>query len=589
MTISATNTRKNFTGNGVLDTYPGDDVVDWVALDGYPYRGGRGDFYSTFKPDYDLVVSALNKPLMIAETSISEWNDETKSITLSDILTQQLPNNFPRVKGLVWFDEIDCNGINYSIMTAQGPLSQQAFRDGVASNYYATNSFQWLDTSPIPVSEVAILLAIPSTPTPTFSPTPTATVTPTMTPTLTPTPTSTPEPTFTPTATPTSTFTSTPTWTATTSPTSTPTRTESNTSTPTSTRTATPTLTVARFPDFAENLLANPGFESAATGYLPEGWTVPSYSDAAQLVLDAHSGAHALQHESDSGSSYVVYQDVLALEGQSYSFVGWVNVSRTNGYPRLTLQLLAMNRYNGVLETVTLGSVQSLTYGWQEVRVPSVTVPSTTAKLRLVMKLENLKGTILVDDLILVRASVPLPTPSTDPTPTSADDATPTSTPTASPAPSTSPGGNSLENSSFQFSLERGWHVPPWATAMALVAPVAFDMDGRSLLLRSAGSSFTIDQDVSVDPGERYLLTGWVRLPQLSGGACRIELQPLNRHGGNVGRASTYLLSQSNQAWESFSVGSIIPPGASQLRIQLKSDRLRGTAYLDALELLRVD
>gem|GEM_PF-4423581 len=54
------------------------------------------------------------------------------------------------MKALVWFDEIDCEGVNYSIMTDWGPLSQQAFRRALGSSYYLGNSSLDLDSSPIP-------------------------------------------------------------------------------------------------------------------------------------------------------------------------------------------------------------------------------------------------------------------------------------------------------------------------------------------------------------------------------------------------------------------------------------------------------
>jgi len=126
-------------GNGageVMPTYPGDDYVDWVALDGYPFRNGRGDFEATFGPDYDLLTARVQKPIMIAETSVESWSDELKAQWIRDILLHQIPARFPRLKALVWFDEKDTNGADFSILQDQGPLSQAAFREGVASSRY---------------------------------------------------------------------------------------------------------------------------------------------------------------------------------------------------------------------------------------------------------------------------------------------------------------------------------------------------------------------------------------------------------------------------------------------------------------------
>lgn len=144
----------------IMPTYPGDSYVDWVALDGYPYRGGRGDFADTFGPDYDLLSSQVSKPIMIAETSLESWNDEQKASWISDILSNQLPNRFPKVKALVWFEEKDTDGIHYSILEEKGPLSRAAFRDSVSTHYYASNHYGDLSVSPIPPPDSARLPSI---------------------------------------------------------------------------------------------------------------------------------------------------------------------------------------------------------------------------------------------------------------------------------------------------------------------------------------------------------------------------------------------------------------------------------------------
>ncbi|TAK34071.1 MAG: hypothetical protein EPO21_10840 [Chloroflexota bacterium] len=134
----------------IMDTYPGDEYVDWVALDGYPFRGGRDDFVDTFGTDYDLLASSLSKPIMIAETSLESWSDELKAERIHDILGQQIPSRFPKVKALVWFDEKNTEGVDFSILQDQGPLSREAFREEVASPYYAANDYATLNTTPIP-------------------------------------------------------------------------------------------------------------------------------------------------------------------------------------------------------------------------------------------------------------------------------------------------------------------------------------------------------------------------------------------------------------------------------------------------------
>jgi hypothetical protein len=83
---------------------------------------------------------------MIGETSSTELGGSKKD-WIANALTYQLPNAFPNVKALVWFNWND-QGTDWVIETS--PAAQQAFADGIASAYYAGNEFANLDTSPIP-------------------------------------------------------------------------------------------------------------------------------------------------------------------------------------------------------------------------------------------------------------------------------------------------------------------------------------------------------------------------------------------------------------------------------------------------------
>ncbi len=134
----------------VMPTYPGDEYVDWVALDGYPYSGGHEDFAETFGGDYELLTSRLSKPIMIGETSLESWSDDLKAERIHDILGNQVPTRFPKVKALVWFDEKDTDGVDLSILKERGPQSRDAFRAEIASHYYASNQYGDLDFAPIP-------------------------------------------------------------------------------------------------------------------------------------------------------------------------------------------------------------------------------------------------------------------------------------------------------------------------------------------------------------------------------------------------------------------------------------------------------
>ncbi|TAK35513.1 MAG: hypothetical protein EPO21_05750 [Chloroflexota bacterium] len=110
-----------------MPSYPGDEYVDIIGLDGYP----SDDFYSAFKEDYDE-LSTLGKPLIIAETSTSIFSDSARAAYVRNLLTYELPIRFPNFQALVWFSERGWD----DLLALEYPLTLQAFREGIASSYY---------------------------------------------------------------------------------------------------------------------------------------------------------------------------------------------------------------------------------------------------------------------------------------------------------------------------------------------------------------------------------------------------------------------------------------------------------------------
>ena len=147
----------NVVGDGVdaqLDHYyPGKDYVDWLCMDGYnwgenPARPDKWKSFSTvFGKTYDrLRKLAPDKPIMIGEVSATEVGG-SKAEWIGKMLDDELPNDFPAVKALVWFNW-DTDGMDWVIESSQH--AQQAFAAGIASSYYSSGRFDAIDTSPIP-------------------------------------------------------------------------------------------------------------------------------------------------------------------------------------------------------------------------------------------------------------------------------------------------------------------------------------------------------------------------------------------------------------------------------------------------------
>ncbi len=84
--------------------YPGDDVVDWIGMDGYNWGstqswGGWRNLDDIFRPLYD--VFAGRKPLMISETASAEHGGDKAAWI--DSLSDTLAQRFPAIRALVWF------------------------------------------------------------------------------------------------------------------------------------------------------------------------------------------------------------------------------------------------------------------------------------------------------------------------------------------------------------------------------------------------------------------------------------------------------------------------------------------------------
>ena len=136
----------------LANVYPGAAYVDWVAMDGYNFGAEQGNkwtpFADVFGPTYkELLRLAPGKPMMIAETASSEKGG-SKAAWIKDALEIQLPQHFPEVKAIVWFNWNAEPGRTWLIESSLP--AQEAFRAAIGKPVYATNTFATLTTSPIP-------------------------------------------------------------------------------------------------------------------------------------------------------------------------------------------------------------------------------------------------------------------------------------------------------------------------------------------------------------------------------------------------------------------------------------------------------
>lgn len=121
--------------------YPGSSYVDWIGMDGYNWSTIDGHQWQTFsqvfQPTYlDVLSMNLNKPLMIAETA-SAGSGASKAAWITDAFSVQIPQVFPAIKAVIWFDEN--KETDWRIESS--PASLQAFIKAIASNIYLSNQF----------------------------------------------------------------------------------------------------------------------------------------------------------------------------------------------------------------------------------------------------------------------------------------------------------------------------------------------------------------------------------------------------------------------------------------------------------------
>lgn len=113
--------------NSIDAYYPGDDCVDWLAMDGYNWGTARDwsrwqDFHDLFAPAYASLTALSSNPLMIAETASTECGGD-KSRWIKEAF-HAIHSHFQRVSVVVWFDvDKECDW-----RIASSPNSLRAFR-----------------------------------------------------------------------------------------------------------------------------------------------------------------------------------------------------------------------------------------------------------------------------------------------------------------------------------------------------------------------------------------------------------------------------------------------------------------------------
>lgn len=117
--------------------FPGDDYVDYTALDGYNWgTAGIGvnrwqTLEQVFASSYAQLEKMSSKPVIITEISSSEIGGD-KGGWIKEGFLKTIPQKFPRVQAVVWFDRNQEE--DWRIDSSTGSLN--AYREVVASSLY---------------------------------------------------------------------------------------------------------------------------------------------------------------------------------------------------------------------------------------------------------------------------------------------------------------------------------------------------------------------------------------------------------------------------------------------------------------------
>lgn len=142
--------------NDVLRYYPGDDVVDWLSIDGYNWGSNYSftrwkSFDETFSYQYVKMVTAIpNKPVMLAEVSSAEAHDvpdpdwgqdgddsdamESKEAWTADMLSR-IQENYSAIKSIVWFNT---NKELSWALNQDGNTGLNAYNSAVVGDYFGS-------------------------------------------------------------------------------------------------------------------------------------------------------------------------------------------------------------------------------------------------------------------------------------------------------------------------------------------------------------------------------------------------------------------------------------------------------------------
>jgi Glycosyl hydrolase family 26 len=120
--------------------FPGADVVDWLALDGYNWgRTQSGSRWQTFDDVFagsyrELVALAGDKPVMLAEIGCAGEGGD-KAAWIRETFLDAIPNRYPAVRAVAWFHDNPAGHADWRVDSSADALD--AWREVTGHPRYA--------------------------------------------------------------------------------------------------------------------------------------------------------------------------------------------------------------------------------------------------------------------------------------------------------------------------------------------------------------------------------------------------------------------------------------------------------------------
>ena len=122
------------------DLFPGNDYVDWVAIDGYNWGTAQDwskwtSFNGVFRRSYNELTQLTDKPLMLSEVN-SAPDGGDKAQWLDDMLSVQIPDIYTKVQAIVFFNENKTEGESVDWRMEKSPEFVNAVKKGLENKLY---------------------------------------------------------------------------------------------------------------------------------------------------------------------------------------------------------------------------------------------------------------------------------------------------------------------------------------------------------------------------------------------------------------------------------------------------------------------